>query len=449
MTATTHLTIDITAPGQAGDHVVRRVNVNSEDNYIYFKQDETFSSTIPTRITQGTGYIYAEGQGAVEGIADGGLIFTDILSVSQLSFVDAAESGTQINITGSSAGSVTFNTPVVFDTRLNIDASTPTNQAVKYFTSGDPLAGLTSGETYFLKNVSVSDFAGQQKLYDMADISVAQGQAQYTTPGTYTWVAPAGVYEVSVVTVGGGGGGARANNAGSGAGGGALGWKNNVPVVPGQSYTVVVGAGGAVSANVGGTGGQSRFIDANVVSANGGLGAVANSTQDRAGGNFIGDGGGRGGVGGRRRSTNSAGGGGGAGGYTGDGGRGGGGLSGSLAGSGGGGGGGGFAGSADTAGAGGGVGIFGQGANGGAGTNSNTDGGGGGGGSGGGNASRFGSNVGDVYSTNARAFPGAFGGGASSGDNTATYEVDNGGGGAVRIIWGPNRAFPSTGTGNL
>jgi hypothetical protein len=31
----------------------------------------------------------------------------------------------------------------------------------------------------------------------------------------------------------------------------------------------------------------------------------------------------------------------------------------------------------------------------------------------------------------------------------ANYKGGNGGGGAVRIIWGDNRAFPSTNTGNL
>ena len=80
--------------------------------------------------------------------------------------------------------------------------------------------------------------------------SGVQGQSEYTTPGTYTWVCPAGVNDVHVVCIGGGGGGsARPSWAtdgvdfGSG-GGGGLGYKNNISVTPGQSYTVVVGAGG-------------------------------------------------------------------------------------------------------------------------------------------------------------------------------------------------------------
>jgi hypothetical protein len=68
------------------------------------------------------------------------------------------------------------------------------------------------------------------------------GQSQYTTPGTYTWVAPAGVCSVSAVAIGGGGS-STGYGSGTGAGGG-LAWKNNIPVTPGQSYTVFVGSGG-------------------------------------------------------------------------------------------------------------------------------------------------------------------------------------------------------------
>ena len=57
------------------------------------------------------------------------------------------------------------------------------------------------------------------------------GQQAYTTAGTYSWVAPSGVTSISVVAVGGGG---RAG------GGGGLGYKNNITVTPGNSYSVVI-----------------------------------------------------------------------------------------------------------------------------------------------------------------------------------------------------------------
>jgi hypothetical protein len=442
--------INITAAGGTGTHSVKKVIVNAQDNYLYFKNGPT-TSNIPASLTDGTGFIYSPGVGEILGVDDGDLVFVDVVTPSQVQFTTESNGGSVIDFTGSVAGSVSLNTPIIFDNRLNIDASTATNQAVKYYTDGDPLTGLVSGNTYFLKNVSVSDFAGQQFLYQLADIPTAQGQAAFTTPGTFTWTAPAGVTEVSVVCVGGGGGGSQSTNAGSGAGGGGLGWRNRILVTPGNSYAVQVGAGGTRPATTtvgsGGAGGQSFFINATIVAGNGGAAAADNAATTPAGGTFVGDGGGNGGAGGTRVNTDQAGGGGGAGGYTGAGGRGGGTLT-PTAGSGGGGGGGGNANAASgTAGSGGGVGILGAGANGAAGLVS-TDGKGGGGGSGGGNGAFFNSATASVYANGTFNTPGIYGGGAGASD-VAGNEISAGGGGAVRIIWGPNRAFPSTNTGNL
>jgi hypothetical protein len=75
------------------------------------------------------------------------------------------------------------------------------------------------------------------------------GEAQFTTPGTFTWIVPAGVTAVSVLLVGGGGGGSTANEPSAGGGaGGALCWANEVPVTPGQGVQVVVGSGGGPGA---------------------------------------------------------------------------------------------------------------------------------------------------------------------------------------------------------
>ena len=55
--------------------------------------------------------------------------------------------------------------------------------------------------------------------------SVVQGQQEYTSSGSYTWVCPAGVTSVSVVCVGGGGAGNLYNqNYNTGGGGGGGGW---------------------------------------------------------------------------------------------------------------------------------------------------------------------------------------------------------------------------------
>ena len=73
--------------------------------------------------------------------------------------------------------------------------------------------------------------------------------AIFTSSGT--WVCPAGVTSVSIVAIGGGSaGGSRPLSGGAaggagGGGGGGLAYINNYTVIPGQSYTVVVGRGGS------------------------------------------------------------------------------------------------------------------------------------------------------------------------------------------------------------
>ena len=100
-------------------------------------------------------------------------------------------------------------------------------------------------------------------------------QAAFTAAGTFSWTAPTNVRSVCVVCVGGG----------SRGGAGGLGWKNNISVIPGQSYTVVVG-----NYSNGGTAGTSYFINTGTVSGIGGSGDT--------GGGYTGDGGGYGGNGG-------------------------------------------------------------------------------------------------------------------------------------------------------
>jgi hypothetical protein len=277
----------------------------------------------------------------------------------------------------------------------------------------------------------VSTFAKQ------VDPTQETGQIAYTSPGTYSWVCPANVYQVHALCIGGGGSGRNNNSFAGGGGGGGLAWLNNIPVTPGQSYTVQVGG------NTFGTdGGDSFFISTSTVAGFGGK--FTNSSSGGAGGTFfttIGPGGGgNGGLGGTCTSNNVPGGGGGAGGYSGNGGAGGNSVANGFSGSGGAAGGGGGsnsnASSAFSGGAGGGVGIFGQGTSGAGGARDGTTGRGirGGGGSGG---------VGGSVAVDGGAYGGG-GGGTWAGTITPF-----GAPGAVRLIWGPNRAFPSTNTGDL
>lgn len=281
------------------------------------------------------------------------------------------------------------------------------------FGPGTTVVGDTSGTTKTFTTFTISreyDLGYEATDYwnnILAILAIPKGQQEYTTPGTYTWIAPPSVNSVCVVCVGGGGG----TYAG---GGGGLGWKNNITVVPGSGYTVVVGAGGTTWTS----GGNSYFISAATVQGGRGTGS---SGYLGNGGTYVGDGGGNGGKGGGGFGGGA--GGGGAGGYTGKGGD----ANvlnsqtDSESGQGGGGGGG------TNYQGGGGVGIYGQGTNGTGGLLYGTQ--AGGGGSGG----QSGQGING----------GLYGGGAGY------PEAGSGGNGAVRIIWGLGRAFPSSNTANV
>jgi len=263
-----------------------------------------------------------------------------------------------------------------------------------------------------------------------------EGDIIFTEPGTHTWTAPQGVTAVAAVAIGGGGGGSGGAQDGGeqrlAGGGGGLGWNNNITVVPGQTYTVVVGEGGAGSPTrrfQSTDGKDSWFIDSDTVRGGGG-------TQH--GGDFAGDGG----EGGRSGGSS---GGGGAGGY-----------SEALQG---GGGTGGYSTIIGGGAGGGGTGLYGNGDTGSDGANSgSTDGtviNGGGGGSGG----TAGENITAPRRITDNSYPAEFrysepvgggngglyggGGGSVYHDYTRSGNGGAGGTGAVRIIWPNTRFYPS------
>ena len=212
-----------------------------------------------------------------------------------------------------------------------------------------------------------------------------------------TWTVPSNVTNVSVVCVGSG--------AYSG-GAGALAWKANIPVTPGESISYQVGKKSISSSR---DGGVTWFKSILTCKAPGGRSGWT-TDQDP----FVGDGGGQG-LGG-------------AGGYAGDGGaRSGNSGQGGQPGTGGAGGGPGYDGQYG-GGWGGGVGLLGQGPSGAAGSAS-------GGGSVAGTHGEPGSGgSGKIYG----------GGGGMNGGSS----VEEGGQGAIRIIWGDGRAYPQFNTGD-
>ena len=268
-----------------------------------------------------------------------------------------------------------------------------------------------------------------------------QGQQEFTTPGTYTFTVPSGVSSVSVVCVGAGGSGGA-----YGAGGGSLAYKNNIAVTEGDTHTVVVGETNTATESWGGLitawAGSSSVLG--TLAYGGAGGNIASGSSQGIGVNF--DGGGQGGL----RTSDffqsgigyKAGSGGGAGGYSGNGGNAGYGAGSGTAGTGGAGGGG-ASGSATRSHGGGGVGIYGEGASGSGGVSVYSGGtGNGGGGSGGTDGSER-----QGGTTPSNSGGGLYGGGGGGGNDRLTSFGSSGG--AVRIIWGSGRAFPSTQTANV
>lgn len=314
------------------------------------------------------------------------------------------------------------------------------------------VTGNGTGANHEIDTITVTLPSGVSVDIDAEVLIIPNGQAAYTTSGTFSWTCPTDVYSVCVVCIGGGGGGMTYGGSSAtytysmnGGGGGALAWCNDIPTTPGETYTVVVGAGGNWGYYSSGStaGGSSYFMNSSIINAGGG--SPGRYCATISGGTYsvtsvYGTSGG--GNGGSSITSGCSGyggaGGGGAGGYTGNGGSG---RSYPYNGYNGAGGGGAGGGGADSGsgypyrggGGGGGVGIFGEGASG-------TGGGGGGqGGSGGGD--------GDAQYSGQHG--GLYGGGGGGHASVYYGAAGNGGRGAVRIIWGNGRAFPSTLTNDL
>ena len=122
---------------------------------------------------------------------------------------------------------------------------------------------------------------GDGKIVITEAVSNAATQ-EYFVPGIYAWQAPACVTTVTVTAFGAGGGGGSNNNGGSdgGSGGGGGAYSANVlTVTPGNTYSVVVGAGGqagiAYSSAAATAGGDTWFASStnSLLAKGGGAGA--------------------------------------------------------------------------------------------------------------------------------------------------------------------------------
>lgn len=120
------------------------------------------------------------------------------------------------------------------------------------------ITGLTNGTIYNITLKAVNA-VGDSVASDPVSVTPESNETivQFRATGTTTWVAPAGVSSISYFIVGGGGGGGGSYDNGAGGGGaGGVVLSGTRAVTAGQSYTVVVGAGGAGGIGVGNGGGD-------------------------------------------------------------------------------------------------------------------------------------------------------------------------------------------------
>lgn len=120
----------------------------------------------------------------------------------------------------------------------------------------------------------------------------AIGQNSWLDAGTYSFVVPEGVYFIAAMLIGGGGGGGTGSSgdtysAGAG-GGGARAYHNAIPVTPGETLTIIVGAGGiaggTMQAGNAGAASQIKRGATVLVSAGGGDGGRWDNGAGGAGG---------------------------------------------------------------------------------------------------------------------------------------------------------------------
>ena len=137
------------------------------------------------------------------------------------------------------------------------------------------------------------------------NLTSASRAASYRTAGTYTFVVPSAITSVTLSLVGGSGGGASGGTTVSGEknpvttnyfggdGGSGASATKTLSVTPGESLTIVVGAGGAggaapgvenVGVNPGSNGADSTVTQSASVVARADAGSGAPSTSDGAGG---------------------------------------------------------------------------------------------------------------------------------------------------------------------
>ena len=265
------MALDITAVGASGAHTLAKTNINVEDNFIYY--NALASQTPPAVLLDASPWLVRNLTGTLGGITSGNLYYIKLIPGKGFS-LSTTSGGTTFDITSASTGNITFNYPYVYNNILNLPIALANQQAIKYYTNSTPITGLTSGSTYFVKNVSNPGF-GEAPLYSFSAHTFTTGgvtgrvgptlgqlttaytaaawtaNTAYFNQGTYQgyqdWTVPTtGTYEFEVKGAPG-----RASTATAGGGGAIV--KGRVNLTKGEIITIAVGQRGS-SAPESGTG---------------------------------------------------------------------------------------------------------------------------------------------------------------------------------------------------
>ena len=320
-------TISFTAPSDGGSPIINYeywITDASGGGFEAFSPPVTASPVTITGLPNGTTLhirlraINAVGPGEQSAIVE----VTPIGPPESPYGLTATPGNAQVTITfsqGSNGGSPITNYQYSTDDGATFIAFSPEQDS-----SPVTISGLTNGTSYTIRLKAVSDIGESDASESVsATPNVTETIQTFTTVGSTTWTAPAGVTSVEYLVVGGGGGsGGGFDTGGGGGGGGGMVLTGSYSVTAGNTYTIIVGDGGAGGISIrnpvsetNGSSGQNSEFDSIV--ALGGGGGYA-SRQSPGGGSIGGPGasnpsvaseGGRGG--GSAGDGNGAGGGGG------------------------------------------------------------------------------------------------------------------------------------------
>lgn len=260
------MAINITAVGGAGTHTFQKVNVNLDEEYIYFPS-RSVGTAFPVAITNNTAWVFRETTGNIDGL-NSNVVYYTLTDSFSIKFSNTS-SGSPINLTEYSPGNLTFNFPFVLDNKFNISSiKFEDRQAVRYVTSGASITGLTSNSVYFVKNLltglgGTSLYSFTNHTFTTAGSTGRTGPTISTLKSTYTaggaswatsylsqgsyqgyqdWTVPTtGTYKFTVR--------GAAGRQGSALGGGGAIVRGNILLNQGEIVTIAVGQRGELPPN--------------------------------------------------------------------------------------------------------------------------------------------------------------------------------------------------------